>query len=78
MLYQNNANNCRNNVQNDRHYFEVYVNDNENVFAYIYIPLKKVKRCICLEMLYRTSGDKYYLHLLLLHKPSCGDKDNLT
>ncbi len=20
----------------------------------------------------------YYLHLLLLHKPSCGDKDNLT
>jgi hypothetical protein len=29
-------------------------------------------------MLYRTSGDIYYLHLLLLHKPSCRDKDNLT
>ncbi len=28
-------------------------------------------------MLYRTSSDVYYLHLLLLHKPSCGDKDIL-
>jgi hypothetical protein len=37
-----------------------------------------MKRCVCLEMLYRTSGDIYYLRLLLLHKPSCRDKDNLT
>jgi hypothetical protein len=29
-------------------------------------------------MLYRTSGDIYYLRLLLLRKPSRGDKDNLT
>ena len=29
-------------------------------------------------MLYRTSSDIYCLHLLLLHKPSGGDKDNLT
>jgi hypothetical protein len=36
-----------------------------------------VKRCVRLEMLYRTSGDMYYLRLLLLHKPSCGDNDNL-
>jgi hypothetical protein len=28
-------------------------------------------------MLYRTSGDVYYLHLLLLHKPSRKDKENL-
>jgi hypothetical protein len=28
-------------------------------------------------MLYRTSGDIYYLCLLLLHKPSQGDDDNL-
>jgi hypothetical protein len=28
-------------------------------------------------MLYRTSGDIYYLRLLLLHKTSRGDKDNL-
>ena len=28
-------------------------------------------------MLYRTSSDIYYLCLLLLHKPSRGDKDNL-
>jgi hypothetical protein len=37
-----------------------------------------VKRCIHLEILYRTSGDIYYLHLLFLHKQSRGDKDNLT
>jgi hypothetical protein len=29
-------------------------------------------------MLHRNSSDIYYLHLLLLHKPSRGDKDNLT
>jgi hypothetical protein len=65
-------------VQNDRHYFEVYSNDNDDVYAYIYIPLNKVKRCVCLEMFYRMSGDIYYLWLLLLHKPSQEDKDNLT
>ncbi len=64
-------------MQNDRHYFEVYINDNDDVYAHIYIPINKVKRCVRLEMLYRTSGDIYYLHLLLLHKPSRGDKDNL-
>jgi hypothetical protein len=77
-FYQNNANKCRNNVQNNRHYFEVYINDNDDVYIYIYIPLNKVKKCVQLEMLYRTSGDIYYLCLLLLHKPSHRDKDNLT
>jgi hypothetical protein len=28
-------------------------------------------------MLYRMSGNIYHLHLLLLHKPSRGDDDNL-
>ncbi len=37
-----------------------------------------MKRCVRLEMLYRTSSDIYYLHLLLLHKPSRRDKDDLT
>ncbi len=64
-------------MQNDRHYFEVYINDNDDVHAYKYIPLNKVKRCVRLEMLYRTSGDIYYLCQLLLHKPSRGDKDNI-
>jgi hypothetical protein len=74
-FYQNNTNNCRNNVQNDRHYFEVYINDNDGVYAYMYIiPINKVKRCVRLEMLYRMSGDIYYLRTLLLHKPSHGDK----
>ncbi len=65
-------------MQNDRHYFEVYNKDNDDIFAYIYIPLNKVKRCLRLETLYRTSGDIYCLCLLLLHKPSHGDKNNLT
>jgi hypothetical protein len=74
-FYQNNTNNCRNNVQNDRHYFKVYSNDKDDIYAYIYVPLNKVKRCVRLEMLYRTSGDIYYLQLLLLHKPSRGDEE---
>ncbi len=65
-------------MQNDRHYFKVYINDNDDVYAYIYIPINKLKRWVRLEMLYRTSSDIYYLRLLLLHKQSCGDKDNLT
>ena len=63
-------------MQNDRHYFEVYINDNDDVYAYIYKPINKVKRYVCLEMLYRTSGDIYFLRLLLMHKPSHGEKDN--
>ncbi len=74
-FYQNNTKDFRNNVQNDRHYFEVYNKDSDDVYAYIYIPLNKVKRCVQLEMLYRTSGDIYYLRLLLLHKPSRGDNN---
>ncbi len=65
-------------MQNDRHYFEIYINKNDDVNVYIHIPINKVKRCVCLEMLYRNSGDIYYLRLLLLHKPSSGDKENLT
>jgi hypothetical protein len=50
-FYQNNTNNCRNNVQNDRHYyFDVYINDNDDVYAYMYIPINKVKRCVRLEI----------------------------
>jgi hypothetical protein len=63
-------------MEKDRHYFVVY--KDVHLYAYIYVPLKKEKRGVCLEMLYRTSGDIYYLHLLLLHMPSQGDKDNLT
>ncbi len=64
-------------MQNERHYFEFYGNGNADVYAFIYIPLNKVKRCVRLEMLYGTSSDTYYLRLLLLHKPSHRDKDNL-
>jgi hypothetical protein len=57
-----------------KHYFQVLIN---GILIYIYIPLKKVKICVRFKMLYRTSSDMYSLHLLLLHKPSCGDQDNL-
>ncbi len=43
-FYQNNRNNCWNNVQNDRHYLEVFINNNDDIYAYIYMPLIKVKR----------------------------------
>jgi hypothetical protein len=67
---------CRNKMENDRHYFEVY--KDVHLYAYIWVPLTKVKRCVRLEILYRTSGDIYYFVLLLLHKPSQGNDDNLT
>ena len=34
---------------------------------YVYNPVRQVKRCICIEMLYVTSGDIFYLHLILLN-----------
>jgi hypothetical protein len=65
-FYQNNTYDCRNNVQNDRHYFKDYINDNDDVYAYIYIPINKVKRCVCLEMLYRTNG--FRVHSMKHHR----------
>ncbi len=40
-FYQNNTNNCRNNVQNNRHYFDVYINDKYmSMFTYIYPSIR--------------------------------------
>ncbi len=44
----------------------------------VYRPVRNVKRCIRIEMLYVTSGDIFYLRLILLKRKACSDKDGLT
>ncbi len=63
--YEDNPN-TENDVRNDRHYFKLHID-----------PIQ-AKRCICIEMLYVTSGDMFYLHLILLNKKAHSDKDVLT
>ena len=45
---------------------------------YVYIPVRQVKRCIRIEMLYVTSGDMFYLRLILLNRKAHSDQDVLT
>jgi hypothetical protein len=42
------------------------------------IVLSDKKRCICIEMLYVTSGDMFYLRLILLNRKAHSDQDVLT
>jgi hypothetical protein len=49
--------------------------DPDQSICYVYQPVRKVKRCICIEMLYVTSGDSFYLHLILLNRKARSDKD---
>jgi hypothetical protein len=44
----------------------------------VYWPVREVERCICIEMLYVTSGNTYYLRLILLNRKARSDKDVLT
>jgi hypothetical protein len=44
----------------------------------VYRPVRMVKRCICIEMLYVTSGEIYYLRLILFNRKAHSDKDVLT
>jgi hypothetical protein len=46
--------------------------------CYVYRPMRQVKRCICIKMLYVTSGDIFYLHLIVLNRKACSDRDVLT
>jgi hypothetical protein len=41
---------------------------------YVYRPVRPVKRCICKEMLYVTSGDSFYLRLILLNRKTRSDR----
>jgi hypothetical protein len=45
---------------------------------YVYCPVRQVKRCIRIEMLYVTSGDIFYLRLILLNRKAHSDQDVLT
>jgi hypothetical protein len=66
-----------NNISINRHYFKVYMDPDQSI-CYVYRPVRQVKRCICIKMLYVTSGDNFYLHLILLNRKACSDKDVLT
>ena len=74
--YQDNPNTA-DDVQLDRHYFKVYIRQNQ-LIRYVYCPVKPVKRCVRIEMLYITSGDIYYLRLILLNRKAMSDQDVLT
>jgi len=65
-----------NNVTLNRHFFKVHI-DAAGI-QYVYCPVRQVKRCICIEMLYVTSGYIFYLRLILLNKKAHSDQDVLT
>ncbi len=52
--------------------------DPDQSIRYVYWPVRQVKRCIRIKILYVTSGDNFYLHLILLTKKAHSDKDVLT
>ncbi len=45
---------------------------------YVYRPVRQVKQCIHIEMLYVTGGDILYLRLILLKRKARSDRDVLT
>ncbi len=66
-----------NDVTSSRHFFKVelgHVDDDQ----YVYVPVREVMRCVCIEMVYVTSGDIYYLRLILLNRKARNDEDVLT
>ena len=77
-FYQNMAG-SRDNFIQEKHYFRV---DNQLASTvkskYVYVPVKKITRCIRIEMLYPTSGDIYYLRLILLRRAATSDVDART
>jgi hypothetical protein len=74
--YEDNPNTL-DNVSIERHYFKVYMEPDQSVH-YVYRPVRQVKRCVCIEMLYMTGGDIFYLRLILLNRKARRDKDVLT
>ncbi len=59
--------NTLNNISIDQHYFKVYMDPDQSI-CYVYQPVRKVSKCIHMEMLYVTSGDNFYLRLILLNR----------
>jgi hypothetical protein len=68
-----------NDVLLDWHYFKIYIYfAEEAAIQYIYVPVRQVKRCIHIKMVYQTSGEIYYLRLILLKRPVLNDEDSCT
>jgi hypothetical protein len=54
-------------IEDPVHFFKIYMDFSGCVaIQYVYVPVRKVKRCMHLEMLYQTSDEMYYLCLILL------------
>jgi hypothetical protein len=66
--------NTLNNISVSQHYFKVYMDPDQSI-CYVHRPVRQVKRCIRIKMLYVTSGDIFYLHLILLNRKARSDKD---
>ncbi len=73
IFYQDNRA-LKDNFSMDRHFFVIHFEGMEE-FRYAYRPVREVKRCIRIEMLYVTSGDIYYLRLILLNRKVRSDRD---
>jgi hypothetical protein len=69
--------NTLNNISINRHYFKVYMDPDQSIH-YVYQPVRQVKICICIDMLYITSGDIFNLRLIPLNRKAHSDKDVLT
>ncbi len=65
------------NITNEQHYSKVYMEPDQDI-CYVYRPVRQVNRCVCIEMLHVTSGDIFYLCLILLKGKARSDKDVLT
>jgi hypothetical protein len=74
--YEDNSNSL-DNVSIECHYFKVYMELDQSI-CYVYRPVRQMKRCVRIEMLYITGGDIFYLHLILLNRKARSDKDVLT
>ena len=46
--------------------------------CFVYRPVRQVKQCVRIEMLYITGGDIFYLRLILLNRKARSDNDVLT
>ena len=77
-FYQNTPE-SKDNISQEKHYFRIDMILSSTIkFKYVYVPVKKIARCIRIEMLYPTCGDIYYLRLILLRRAATSDIDVRT
>jgi hypothetical protein len=78
-LFYRNMANSEDDFMQEKHYFKVDIYLSSCVKSkYVYVPVTKISRCIRIEMIYPTSGDIYYLRLILLHRAATSDVDVRT